>query len=152
MAARPRKRLTPLREPWWYRRVDAWFKLLASIVLGYLILARIVGWLVEFGDVTIIAVGGVLVAYLVLPPVRALNQRLPLWAALTIVYAGIAAILTLGLWLLVPTIVVQFNQLVADIPAMQRTVERYLSTTHNPLVTELPPALRGEPHFRHRGG
>jgi len=140
MAAGSRERLN---DPAWHARADAWFKLLGAIALGYLILWRLVGWLVEFYDLTVIAVGGIFVAYLVLPLVRRLNVRLPLWAALTIVYAGIAGIIVLALWLLVPALVTQFQQLLADVPAMRRTVEAYLSTTHNPIVTHLPPAIRG---------
>jgi predicted PurR-regulated permease PerM len=130
-------------EPWWAPRADAWFKLLGAIVLGYLILAKLVEYAVGFGDVTVIAVGGILVAYLVLPMVQALNQRLPLWLALTIVYAGIGLAIVVGLWLLVPTLVTQFQALVASIPAMRSVVEQYLSTTNNPIITHLPAELRG---------
>ncbi|MDB5091973.1 MAG: hypothetical protein JWO85_74 [Candidatus Eremiobacteraeota bacterium] len=130
-------------EPWWAPRADAWFKLLGAIVLGYLILAKFVEYAVGFGDVTVIAVGGILVSYLVLPMVQALNQRLPLWLALTIVYAGIGLAIVVGLWLLVPTLVTQFQALVASIPAMRSVVEQYLSTTNNPIITHLPAELRG---------
>lgn len=130
-------------EPRWYRRAEAWFKLLGSIVLAYLILERIVGFVVDLADVTIILVGGILLAYLVLPMVRRLNRRLPLWAALAIVYAGGAFTIVLAVYLLLPAIVTQAQQLVADVPAMQRLLQSYLSTTHNPIVTHFPPALRG---------
>jgi predicted PurR-regulated permease PerM len=129
--------------PSWAPRADAWFKLFGAIVLGYLILAKVVDYAVGFGDVTIIAVGGILLAYLVLPAVQTLNRRLPLWLALTIVYVGIGLVIFVGLWLLVPTLVVQFQALVASIPTMRRIVEQYLSTTNNPIITHLPPELRG---------
>ncbi|HEY4439585.1 MAG TPA: AI-2E family transporter [Candidatus Elarobacter sp.] len=129
--------------PWWLPRADAWFKLLGAIIFAYLVLARLVGWLIEFGDITVIAVGGMLTAYLVLPAVQALNRRLPLWFALTIVYAGIVCAIVLVIVLVAPTVVAQFQALVAYIPTMQKTVEQYLSTTNNPIVTHLPPELRG---------
>jgi predicted PurR-regulated permease PerM len=141
MAAGTRERSSTA--PPWHARADAWFKVLGAIVLGYLIVWRLVVWLIEFYDVTVIAVGGILVAYLVLPLVRRLNVRLPLWAALTIVYAGIALVLVAAVWLLVPALVTQSQQLIADIPAMRHTVEGYLSTTNNPIVTHLPVQLRG---------
>lgn len=140
MATRPREHLT---EPRWRRRADAWFKLLGAISIAYFILARIVGYLNEFGDVTVIAVGGMLVSYLVLPLVRWLNLRLPLWAAITIVYAGIALLIALAFSLLAPTIAQEFQALVAAIPEMQRVVERYLSTTNNPIIAHIPAPLRG---------
>jgi predicted PurR-regulated permease PerM len=139
MAAAPRDKTAPS----WAPRADAWFKLFGAIVLGYLILAKVVDYAVGFGDVTVIAVGGILVAYLVLPAVQALNQRFPLWLALTIVYAGIGLVIVVGLWLLVPTLVIQFQALVASIPSMRRVVEQYLSTTNNPIITHLPSELRG---------
>jgi len=130
-------------EPRWYWRAEAWFKLLGAIVLAYLVLARILGFLVDLGDITAIFVGGILLAYLVVPLVRRLNMRLPLWAALSIVYGGGALIIVLLIYLLVPVMVAQAQELVAAIPAMRKILETYLSTTHNPIVTNFPPALRG---------
>jgi len=145
MAAGSRERVTGSgeAEPRWYRRAEASFKLLGAIVLGYLILERIVGFVVDLADVTIILVGGILLAYLVLPMVRRLNERLPLWAALTIVYGGGALTIVLSVYLLLPVMIAQAQQLIADIPAMERVARSYLSTTHNPIVTHFPPALRG---------
>jgi predicted PurR-regulated permease PerM len=91
----------------------------------------------------VILVGGVLLAYLVLPLVRRLNERLPLWAALTIVYGGGALILVAGIYLLVPVMIAQAQELVAAFPAMRKVLDTYLSSTHNPIVTHFPPALRG---------
>jgi predicted PurR-regulated permease PerM len=143
MATGSRERVKDAAEPRWYRRAEAWFKLLGAIVLGYLVLERIVGFVVDLADVTIILVGGILVAYLVLPMVRWLNVRLPLWAALTIVYGGGAALIVLSFYLLLPVMIAQAQELIGQIPAMQHVVQTYLSTTHNPIVTHFPPALRG---------
>ncbi len=142
MAAHPRERVAGAPDPRWYRRAEAWFKLLGAIVLAYLILQRVVGVFVDLADVTTILVGGILLAYLVVPPVRALNVRLPLWAALTIVYGGGAVIIVLGIYLLIPAMLAEGQDLVASLPAMRRVIETYLSTTHNPLVTHFPPSLR----------
>ena len=143
MATGSRERVGGSPEPRWYRRAEAWFKLLGAIVLAYLILERVLGLFTELADVTAILVGGILLAYLVVPVVRALNVRLPLWAALTVVYGGGAFAIVIGVYVLLPAIVTQAQQLVSDLPAMRRVVEAYLSTTHNPLVTHFPPALRG---------
>jgi predicted PurR-regulated permease PerM len=143
MAAGSRERVTAAAEPRWYRRAEAWFKLLGAIVLAYLILARVLLTLVDFGDVTTIVIGGILLAYLVLPLVRALNVTLPLWAALAIVYGGGAAIIVAGVYLLLPILIAQAQELIAAIPAMRHVIETYLSTTNNPIVTHFPPTLRG---------
>ena len=143
MAAGSRERVTAAAEPRWYRRAEAWFKALGAIVLGYLILERVLGFFVDMADVTVILVGGILLAYLVLPLVRSLNVRLPLWAALTIVYGGGASICVIGIYVLLPAMIGQTQDLIVAIPAMRHVVETYLSTTHNPIVTHFPPALRG---------
>jgi predicted PurR-regulated permease PerM len=131
------------QQPGWYARAEAWFKLLAAIVLGYLVLERVLGLLVDLSDVTVILVGGVLLAYLVVPLVRRLNERLPLWVALTIVYGGGALIIAAGIYVLVPIMIAQAQELVMSLPAMRKVLDAYLSTTHNPIVTHFPPALRG---------
>ena len=129
--------------PGWYPRAEAWFKLLAALALAWMVLTRILDVLVELSDVTVILVGGILLAYLVLPLVRRLNERLPLWAALSIVYGGGAVIILAGIYLLVPVMIAQAQDLVASLPAMRKVLDAYLSTTHNPVVTHFPPALRG---------
>jgi predicted PurR-regulated permease PerM len=48
----------------------------------------------------------------------------------------------LAVYLLLPTMIAQAQQLAADIPAMRRVLDAYLSTTHNPIITHFPPALR----------
>jgi predicted PurR-regulated permease PerM len=143
MATGSRERVSAGAEPRWYRRAEAWFKLLGAVVLGYLILERVLGFFVDLADVTVILVGGILLAYLVLPLVRRLNVTLPLWAALTIVYGGGALIVVTGIYVLLPAMIAQTQDLIAAIPAMRHVVETYLSTTHNPIVTHFPPALRG---------
>ena len=145
MATGPRERVTPAPapEPRWYRRAEAWFKLLGAIVLAYLVLERVLGFLADVSDVTVIVVGGILLAYLVLPLVRWLNERLPLWVALTIVYGGGAVLILAGIYLLVPVMIAQAQELVAGLPAMRKVFDTYLSSTHNPIVTNFPPALRG---------
>jgi predicted PurR-regulated permease PerM len=135
--------VTPGAEPRWYRRAEASFKLLGAVVLAYLVLERILGFLVDLSDVTVILVGGILLAYLVLPLVRRLNERLPLWAALTIVYGGGALIIVAGIYLLVPIMIAQAQDLIAALPAMRKVLDTYLSSTHNPIVTHFPPTLRG---------
>lgn len=142
MAAGSRKRVDETGEPRWYRRAEAWFKLLGAVVLGYLVIERALQLLVDLTDVTVILFGGILLAYLVVPLVSWLNIRLPLWAALTIVYGGGALAILAGIYLLVPIIIAQAQALVAAIPGMRRVVGTYLSTTHNPIVTNFPPALR----------
>lgn len=131
-----------LREPRWHASADAWFKLLASVVLAYAILSQAVRILREFGDVTVIFVGGIFVAYFVFPIISWLNKRLPLWAALAIVYVAIAVLLIVGLYAFVPTATTQFQSLSAELPRLQHTVEAWLANPHNPFLRRLPLSLQ----------
>jgi predicted PurR-regulated permease PerM len=128
--------------PRWYGLADAWFKLLAAIAIGYIILAQAIALVRDLADVSVILIGGIFVAYFVFPMVSWLNKRLPLWAALSIVYVGFAVLLLLGLYFVVPTLVQQFQSLVADLPMMQRTITNFLTNPSNPLLAHLPPGMQ----------
>jgi predicted PurR-regulated permease PerM len=126
------------RPPAWRDSADAWFKLLGAIVFGYLILAGVAAQLRQCGGVAIILVGGILLAYLVLPAVTWLRSRLPLWAALTIVYATRLLAIAAIAYVLLPTASAQFTSLVHNIPAMARAIEAFISDPNNVLVRHLP--------------
>jgi predicted PurR-regulated permease PerM len=126
------------RPPAWRDSADAWFKLLGAIVFGYLIVAGAAEQLRHYGDVAIILIGGILLAYLVLPAVMWLRSRLPLWGAITIVYAaGLSAIAAVA-YVLVPTASAQFTALMRNIPAMQGAIQTFISDPNNVLVRHLP--------------
>lgn len=128
--------------PGWYGQADAWFKLLAAIAVGYLILGELVRIVRDFADVSIVLIGGIFLAYFVYPIISWLNKRLPLWAALTIVYGGGFVAIVLALVFLVPTAVGQFQGLVADLPRMQTKIEAFLANPRNPLLSHFPDAMR----------
>ncbi len=130
------------RSPSWRAAADAWFKLFAAIALGYLVLAQAVALLKSFGVITVIAVGGLLLAYLVYPAIAWLNRRLPLWAALSIVYlSGVLAIAAV-FYAIVPPAIVQFEDLVRDWPTIERSIRDYIESPGNPFFTHLPPAAQ----------
>lgn len=126
----------------WRRAVDFWFKLFATIALGYLILAQIVRILQQFADISTILVGGVLIAYFAFPPVSWLNKRLPLWASLLIVYASYAGLIAVAFYFLVPTAVGQIQGLIASLPQLEHGVEHALRNPHSSFLSRLPPALQ----------
>jgi predicted PurR-regulated permease PerM len=124
--------------PAWRDTADAWCKLLAAIVLGYLILAQILAILRTFAAISIILVGGILLAYFLFPPVSWLNKRLPLWAALAIVYVTCASLVGVGFYVLVPIAVSQITSLIADIPHIQSVVQHVIANPHNSFLAHLP--------------
>lgn len=124
--------------PPWGGRADAWFKLLGAIVFGYLILDQVVALVRHFAAAAIILVGGILLAYLVLPAVGLLRRRCPLPVAIAIVYVAGAGVLAAIAYLIVPLVSAQFASLVQNMPAMQRAVERFVSDPHSPVIDKLP--------------
>lgn len=124
--------------PRWRASADAWFKLLAAIVLGYVVLAQIAHFLVRFGELTIIAIGGVLLAYFFYPAVHWLNARLPLWAALTITYCGTALAFILAFFLAASPIVSQVQALTHTLPHLQRRITAFLADPRNPYISHIP--------------
>jgi len=126
----------------WRATADAWFKLLAAVALGYFLLAQAVALLQDFAGIAIILVGGILLAYFVYPAIAWLNRRLPLWAALTIVYLSGALVVAAIFYLAVPPAVAQLEGLVHDWPTIERTIRGYVEGPNNPFFTHLPGAAQ----------
>jgi predicted PurR-regulated permease PerM len=128
--------------PAWRDTADAWFKLLGAVALAYLILAQTVTVLRDFGEISFIAVGGLLLAYFVFPLVHWLNARLPLWLALTIAYAGLAALTALALFLVVPPVGEELQALIRAAPEAQHRITATLRDPNAPFFWRLSPAVR----------
>ncbi|MBV8343551.1 MAG: AI-2E family transporter [Candidatus Eremiobacteraeota bacterium] len=136
-AGRPIGR-TAERGPSWRNAADAWFKLLAAIAIGYFILAQAIAVLRDFAGIAVILIGGILLAYFFYPAIAWLNRRLPLWAALSIVYLSAAVVVAAIFYLVVPPAVMQLEGLVHDWPTIERTVRVYAEGPNNPFFTHLP--------------
>lgn len=122
----------------WRERADTWFKFLGAVVFGYLILSQVVVLVRQFADAAIILAGSLLLAYFVLPIVNWLRRRMPLWAAISIVYvSGLLAVIAIG-FVVIPTLSAQFSTLLHNIPAIQATVEQFFRDRHNPVLSKLP--------------
>ncbi len=130
--------LEVMRTPAWYRAADAWFKLLAAVAIGYVILAQIVALVKDFAGVSVIAVGGILLAYFFYPAVAWLNRRMPLWLALTIVYVAGALTVAGVVYVLVPAAVAQILALRDDLPTIQRTILSLIESPRNFFYAHLP--------------
>ncbi|MBV9103067.1 MAG: AI-2E family transporter [Candidatus Eremiobacteraeota bacterium] len=123
-------------------RLAVWFYGLGAVVLGWLILEKVVTYLVAAGTATATAVGALFVAYIMYPLVRRLNVRLPLWAAITIPYALFAAIIVLSVWLFAPRLVSDVESLVADYPRFDAAQRHYLEHPTDAAVARIPLSLR----------
>ncbi len=128
--------------PQWREAADAWFKLLASIAIAYIILAQAVALLKTFGGITVIAIGGVFLAYLVYPAVAWLHRRMPLSAALTIVYTAGVLVLAGAMYAIVPAAAAQVQGLMRDLPTIERPALAFMHNPSNPFIDHLPGPVR----------
>ncbi len=140
MDGRPPGTLTPdLRS-----RANDMLRVLAIIIALGFIIVEAIAFFSRIGYTSIIAILGVFTAFLVFPAVRWLNNRLPLWAALMIVYVGILAAIAAALWLVIPGIGDNLQSLLHDLPSLEKKVSTFFSNPDNPFVRHLPAALRDQ--------
>lgn len=119
-------------------------KILGIVVLGAIVVVGLVRFVEAIPTVATILLGAVFVFYIVYPAVRRLNARLPLWAAIAIVYVVFLSLIALGVAVLVPALSQNIRQLVRDAPSLVRGAQAVFTDPHNPLVAHLPPSVRAE--------
>jgi predicted PurR-regulated permease PerM len=91
---------------------------------------------------TIIVVGALLFVYLIFPVVSRLNRRLPLGAAIAIIYVAIAALVALGVYIVAPILSRNVQQLIHDAPSLVHSAQLVLTNPNNPFTQHLPAGLR----------
>ena len=123
-------------------RVTFGLKVVVLILLVWLLMEKIGSSLSTVGYAANIALGGAFLAYLMLPLVRLLNRRMCLWAAVTIVYLGVAIAFALACWLLVPVMLADVHELIRQAPMLEAQVRHLLDTSRLPFVRNLPVAAR----------
>ncbi|MBV8750090.1 MAG: AI-2E family transporter [Candidatus Eremiobacteraeota bacterium] len=125
------------------RRVTFWLKTLALIAVAVYL---IVGFLQFLGSVkatALLFVGALFFAYLIFPLVRRLNDRLPLVAAILIVYVGIAVLGAAVLQLLVPPLAADTQAAMKSVPSLVAQYSGILQDPNNPIFRWLPSDERG---------
>ncbi|HZZ66399.1 MAG TPA: AI-2E family transporter [Candidatus Baltobacteraceae bacterium] len=126
------------------QNLDYSWKILLSIVLIWLMLSQILHFVERLGVIFVIIVGAIFFAYLVYPVVRWLNNRLPLWASILLVYAVIATIVVVGLMYLIPAVSNEVTTLGREWPAIQRSIVALVRNPHNRLLAHTPPLIRDQ--------
>jgi predicted PurR-regulated permease PerM len=122
-------------------RVTFWLKVVALVVLSWLVVERLIGYLAHVGYAVAVAVGGIFVAYMFYPIVRRLNERLPLWAAIGIVYLSFAGLMLLVGSYLVPILAADAQAFIASLPKLEANAQAFFNAPQMPLVPKLPPDL-----------
>jgi predicted PurR-regulated permease PerM len=123
-------------------RLTTALKVLAVVVLAALVLVGFLQLLGRIHTVTVIVIGAVFLCYVVLPAVRRLNTRLPLWASITIVYAVVIVCVGVALAFIVPLVGDNVRQFVQDAPAIAQNAQATLADPTSPIGSHLTPGLR----------
>jgi predicted PurR-regulated permease PerM len=124
------------------RRVTYAVKILLLVVLAGFVLLQLLQFLGRVGSVTVIAVGAIFFAYLIYPAVRRLNERMPLGAALAVVYGVILVAVVFAGSVIVPLLANDVNELVKNSPRLAVNAQQWLVDPGNPITSRLPSQLR----------
>lgn len=135
------------RDPWrWLDdgRLTFALKLLLALVLLLFLGGAVASFLERIRAVVYILIGAIFFAYLIYPAVERLGKKMPRAVAILVVYAGIAIVLVLAGWFIVPPIAADVAQLIAHSPEAAAQVSSLVNDPQNPLVAHLPPWMRAE--------
>jgi predicted PurR-regulated permease PerM len=115
---------------------------LQIIVLGGVALLGLVYFFERIHTVTTIIIGSIFLFYVIYPAVKALSRRLPLWAAILIVYVVLIALVVGALAYFIPELSNNVKQFSRDLPNIARHIQSLLSNPHNPLFERLPAPVK----------
>lgn len=124
------------------RSLDYSWKILLSFLLIILIFGYVIQFVQRIGIIFIIIIAAIFFAYLIYPIVKWLNSRLPLIAAILIVYAVIAGLVALALTYIIPAISSEVGRLIHDWPSIQSKIVGYVESPNNKLLSHAPPFVR----------
>ncbi len=123
-------------------RANDTLRILAIVIASGFIIVETVAFLSRIGYTSIIAIGGIFIAFLVFPAVRWLNNHLPLWLALAIIYIGVLLAIAAALWFVVPNVASNLQSLLHDLPTLERKIDTLINDPGNPVAQRLPTPLR----------
>jgi len=124
------------------RRATYALKVLLVIAVAIYLLVGLLQFVAAIRTTGLLLVAGVLFAYLIYPVVKRLNARLPLIAAILIVYLFIAIAGAVVVTTVVPPLSEQTQKLYAQIPAFTAAAQQQLLDPTNPFVAKLPLSSR----------
>lgn len=135
--------------PWFTEeRLTYALKLLLVIVLALYLLGFVFQILARVQSIVILLIGAIFFAYLIYPLVRWLNVKLPLIAAVLIVYAAIVLVVFGAGWLIVPGLIDDGSSLVHAYPTIVQKIDAFVNDPSNPVLRRLPqPAREGLAHL-----
>lgn len=119
-------------------------KVLLAVVLALYVLTQILGILARVGTITFLLIGAIFFAYLIYPVVRWLNRKLPLIAAILLVYATLILLLVVTLIVVVPALTADVAGLIKQYPLLVARVTDYIHNPRDPIVSHMPDWMKHE--------
>ncbi len=123
-------------------RLTKWLKISLLVLIVWLLLEKLTTYFRYVGFAALIAVGGLFLAYLVYPLVRAVHRRLPLGPSVVIVYACFAVLVALAAWFLIPILTLDIEQFVTTLPHLQTELRRLIYNPNFPFMQHASPKAR----------
>jgi predicted PurR-regulated permease PerM len=123
-------------------RVTYWLKVALLVLAVAYILGGVLTFLARIESIAVIVIASIFFAYVLYPVVRTLNRRLPLIAAILIVYGALAVLLVLGLAFLLPPLTGDVAQIIQNYPHTIATLQQGLRHPASPFVARFPLWLR----------
>jgi predicted PurR-regulated permease PerM len=114
-----------------------WLIVLAGVILyfGYHMLGRV-------KTLTTVVIGAIFFAYLIFPVVKRLNARMPLGAAIAVVYLSLVLLLAFALYTVVPAISLDVTQLAHNMPSLVAKMQNAMAHPQTPLLRSIPSPIR----------
>jgi predicted PurR-regulated permease PerM len=126
------------------RRVTYVLKVLIVIVLVLYLGQLALEFLDRIRTVVYILIGSIFLAYLIYPAVQWLRRRMPLVAAILLVYLTILVVLAAVGSFVVPRLVGETTMLVHHYPEISTRLDALINDPNDPVISKLPPFVRGE--------
>ena len=104
----------------------------------------VVEFLGHIRGVVYVLIGSIFFSYLIYPAVTWLRRRMPLPAAITVVYAAIVASIVVAAWLIAPRIADETQTLVQRYPDFAARVNAMVNDPNDPVTSRLPDFVRSE--------
>ncbi len=105
-------------------------------------LSAILTFLGRIPSVAVILIGAMFFTYVIYPAVRFLRARMPLVAAVLVVYLAIAGIVATGIATVAPALIDDTQSLVKSSPALVHNAQAFVANPNNPIIARLPLATR----------
>ena len=105
-------------------------------------LSAVVDFLDRIKSATEVLIGALFFAYLVYPLIRRLRERMPLGAALGLVYLGIFAVIGFLAAVVVPALLDDGQSLAKSLPSIVKSAQIFVTDPNNPVVRHLPGVAR----------